>query len=117
MITPTTTATAAGTSKGSRLAPALDRKLAGPKPLFDVAAWYTKSKSIVLTLDERLKGDCSANEIAALNLSFQDFQSEAEVTTRVCECLNRRGDVCECYARPRSVAAWLRRLVHCEQSR
>jgi hypothetical protein len=112
-MTTSTTNTAVGTSKGTRLAPALDRKLADTKqPLLDVAAWYTKSRSIVLSLDEMLNlhaRDYSANELAALNLSFEDFQSEAEIATRPCRCTRPDPNVCECYATLKAARA---ALVH-----
>jgi hypothetical protein len=53
-MTTSTTTTTAGTSKGTRLAPALDRKLASTEPLLDVADWYVKSYPSVLSLDEML---------------------------------------------------------------
>jgi hypothetical protein len=52
------------------------------------------------------------NEIAALNLSFKDFQSEAKIATRPCECLDRRGDVCGCYATLKAARAALARMFN-----
>src|SRR6516225_873994 len=79
----------------------LDRKIAGTEPLRDVAAWYVKSYFSVLSRKERVslyKQECSAHEIAARKLGIESVQSEAEIATRECECIDRRGDVCECYA-------------------
>ena len=49
-----------GTSKGTRLAAALDQRLAGTEPLLDVAAWYVTQYNSTLSLDERLglEGEC-----------------------------------------------------------
>jgi hypothetical protein len=87
----------------------LDRN-AGTEPLLNVAAWYVKSYFSVLSRNERLNlyaQECSANEIAARRLGLEDYQSEAEIATRARECIDRRWDVCECYATLKAARAAL----------
>jgi hypothetical protein len=93
----TTTNTAAGTStstsKGTRLAPLLDQKLADAKqPLFEVLGWYNKA----YTTARSLENDLSANENAALCLGIE-FNSEAEIGTRPCGRTHTGPNVCRCY--------------------
>jgi hypothetical protein len=82
------------TSTGTRLAPALDRKLADIKqPLFDVVGWY--GKACLATRDFNYS-DLSANEDAALWLGIE-FDSEADIGTRPCQCIRPDPNVCECW--------------------
>ena len=105
-MTTSTTATAAGTSAGTRLSALLDRKLADAKqPLFEVLSWYNKAYTTARCLNEE---DQSANETAALGLGIE-FNSEAEIGTRPCECLLRDGNVCRCYATLQAARAALAR--------
>jgi hypothetical protein len=76
------------------LAAELDWKLAGAEPLHDVADWYSRAHLDRLGFDEICSTD---NEAAALNLSFEDFQSEAEILTRPCGCIRPDPNVCKCY--------------------
>ena len=93
-MTTSTTATAAGTSAGTRLSALLDRKLADTEqPLFDVVNWYGKA----CLATRRLESDRSVNEDAALWLGIEDFKSEAEIGTRPCECIRPDPNVCECW--------------------
>jgi hypothetical protein len=98
-----TTAAIAGTGKGSKVAPELDRKLAGDEPLLEVADWYTKTHFALPgpDLDEYLLlygMDFTAKEFAALSLCREGYQSEAEIDTRPCNCIKRSADVCQCPA-------------------
>ena len=106
MTTSATTVTAAGTSTGTRLSALLDRKLADAKqPLFEILGWYNKAYTTARCLNEE---DRSANETAALRLGIE-FNSEAEIGTRPCECLLRDGNVCRCYATLQAARAALAR--------
>jgi hypothetical protein len=80
------------TSKGTRLAPALDRKLAGPEPLLDVAAWYATQYNTVLSGDERLE-DSSDLETAAMAVHLAEDDADFCVWR-----FRRQGDVCGCFA-------------------
>jgi hypothetical protein len=77
--------------------------LAGSEPLFDAVGWYNKAYTTARDLND---SDLSASEIAALGLSIE-FDSEAEIGTRPCECLRHRGDVCECYTTLKAARAAL----------
>jgi hypothetical protein len=91
-----------------RLATEFDRKLAGTGSLIDVAEWYGGQYILPANLEVRLdhgNWDCSVAERAALALNLADFKSEAEIATRDCECTNRRGDACTCYATLKSARA------------
>jgi hypothetical protein len=107
MTTSTTTATVAGTSTGTRLAAALDQKLAGTEPLFDVVSWYLNAYLATRSLNER---DRSDNEIAALWLGIEEFKSEAEIGTRPCQYTRSDPNVCECYATLKAARAALGRV-------
>jgi hypothetical protein len=89
----TTTTTGAGTSKGTRLAPALDQRLAGSEPLLDVAASYATQYNTVLSGDERVDDTPSDNEIAALAVHIAQGKADFCIW-----CSRRQGDVCGCFA-------------------
>jgi hypothetical protein len=91
-VTPSTITTE--TSKGSRLAPILDQKLADAGlPLFGVVDWYGKAYLATRSLDS----DRSVNEDAALWLGIEEFKSEAKIGTRPCQCIRPDPNVCECW--------------------
>ena len=93
----TTTATAAGTSKGTRLAPALDQKLAGSEPLLDVADWYGTQYNNTLSTDERLglEGNPNSSDIETAAMAVHLAKGDADFCVW---CPRRQGDVCGCLA-------------------
>jgi hypothetical protein len=95
-----TTSTTPSTIRHRTLVAEFDRRIAGTEPLLDVADWYAKNHFSAANLAAQLDHgdwDCSVAEIAAIGLHSAGFKSEAEITTRACECTNRRGDVCHCW--------------------
>ena len=96
-MTTSTTTTTTATSKGTRLAPALDQKLAGPEPLLDVAAWYVTQHNSVLSADERLglEGNADTSDIEDAALAIHIAQGKADFCIW---CSRRQGDVCGCFA-------------------
>jgi hypothetical protein len=101
------TASTISPCRGSPFAAELDRKLAGTEPLLDVINWYGELFK-GSGRNERLrlyKGGCSGNESAALYLSFEGYESEAELATRPCECIHRCEDVCKCFNRLKAARA------------
>jgi hypothetical protein len=101
-MTPLTTGT------GSRLAPALDQKLADTgQPLFDVASWYLKAYLATRSIKE---SDLSDNESAALSFGIEEFESEAEIGTRPCKCMRPDPNVCRCWETLKAARAALARV-------
>ena len=112
MINTSTTTTT--TSTGTRLAPALDRKLADTEqPLFDVVNWYGKA----FAATNNLESDRSVNEDAALWLGIEEFKSEAEIGTRPCQCTRPDPNVCECWETLKAARAALAHAPTQEEAR
>ena len=97
------------------LAAEFDRKLAGTESLLNVAAWYAGQyfdlANCELQLDHGGEWNCSAAERAALGLNFADFNSEAEIATRSCECADRRENECTCYTALKDARAALAHIT------
>jgi hypothetical protein len=109
MITPTTT-TAAGTSTGTRLAPALEQKLVGSDPLLDVVAWYIERYDNDLSIDERygLEGNPDTSIIEDAVVAVHLSQSNPGFCAG-CRCRETGGDKCVCLAMLREARAVARR--------
>jgi hypothetical protein len=96
------------TGTGSRLAAVLDRKLADTKQsLFEVASWYLKAYLAAGNIQE---SDLSDNETAALSFGIEEFESEAEIDPRKCECTRPDPSVCQCYATLKAARTALARV-------
>jgi hypothetical protein len=80
----TATTTAGGTSKGTRLAAALDQRLAGDKPLLEVVAWYATQHYSVLSIDERLglEGNADSSDIETAAIAVHISQSNPRLDLR-----------------------------------
>jgi hypothetical protein len=81
---------------------AAELKIAGTEPLLDVVRWYREislansarpGEGLILIVRSR-----TANEMAALNLGLEEYQSEAEIASRPCGRERADPGVCECFA-------------------
>jgi hypothetical protein len=107
MTASTTPLNAAETNKGTRLAPALNQKLAGSEPLLDVADWYVAQFHTVLTSDERLgfEGHPDSSDIETAAVAVHYTAGKADLCVR---CSRHQGDVCVCFAMLEDARAALR---------
>jgi hypothetical protein len=97
MTKPTTTTAA---SKGTRLAAALDQRLAGDDPLLDVVAWYATQYNNTLSTDERLglEGNPGSSDIETAARLVHHAQSDPGVCVGCRRPSLRQGVACGCLA-------------------